>query len=62
MKKLLWKKAIQQYIQTNGEIKDVLMLNTKFVPEVERTSATKKPKSIVEYNKHKSYIDISGKK
>lgn len=43
--------------------RDVIMLTTKFVPELitqrKRTGEINKPKSVVEYNKHKAYIDIS---
>ncbi|KAJ8934613.1 hypothetical protein NQ314_013257, partial [Rhamnusium bicolor] len=40
------------------------MLNTKHVPEMvtirKRTGDILKPKTVIEYNKHKAYIDISG--
>lgn len=43
--------------------RDVLTLNTKFIPEMitlkKRSGETTKPKSIIEYNKHKAYIDLS---
>ncbi|KAJ8942582.1 hypothetical protein NQ314_010038 [Rhamnusium bicolor] len=40
------------------------MLNTKHVPEMvtirKRTGDILKPKTVIEYNKHKAYIDITG--
>ena len=52
------------FIEKWKDKRDILMLNTKFVPEMvtihKRTGETQKPKSVLEYNKHKSYIDISG--
>lgn len=53
------------FVEKWKDKRDILMLNTKFVPEMvtlrKRSGEIQKPKSVVEYNKHKSYIDISGK-
>lgn len=52
------------YVEKWKDKRDVIMLNSKFVPEMltirKRMGDIEKPKSIIEYNKHKSYIDLSG--
>ncbi|KAK9709223.1 hypothetical protein QE152_g26742 [Popillia japonica] len=44
--------------------RDVLILNAKFLPEIitvrKHSGEVLKPKCVLEYNKHKAYIDISG--
>ena len=51
------------YIEKWKDRRDVFMLTTKYVPEMvtqkRRAEEITKPRSIIEYNKHKAYIDIS---
>lgn len=53
------------FVEKKRDKRDVLTLTTKYVPEMvtlrKRSGDFQKPKIIMEYNKHKSYIDISGK-
>lgn len=53
------------YVEKWKDKRDVMMLTTKVVPEMvtirKRAGEIEKPKTVIEYNKHKSYIDISGK-
>lgn len=52
------------FVEKWKDKRDVLMLNTKFLPEMvvvnRRSGELLKPKSVLEYNKHKAYIDLSG--
>lgn len=52
------------FVEKWKDKRDVIMLNTKFMPEMvtihKRSGDVQKPKSVIEYNKHKSYIDLSG--
>ncbi|KAJ8966822.1 hypothetical protein NQ314_003284 [Rhamnusium bicolor] len=51
------------FVEKWRDKRDVTMLNTKFVPGIikirKRSGEIQKPKLVVEYNKYKSYIDIS---
>ena len=52
------------FVEKWRDKRDVIMLNTKYLPEMittrRRSQEVLKPKSVLEYNKHKAYIDISG--
>lgn len=52
------------FVEKWKDKRDVMMLTTKHVPEMvtvhKRSGDITKPKSVIEYNKYKSYIDISG--
>lgn len=51
------------FVEKWKDKRDVSMLTTKYIPEMielrKRTGNIEKPRSTIEYNKHKSYIDIS---
>ncbi|KAJ8966819.1 hypothetical protein NQ314_003281 [Rhamnusium bicolor] len=51
------------FVEKWRDKRDVTMLNTKFVPQMikicKRSGEIQKLKSVVEYNKYKSYIDMS---
>lgn len=53
------------FVEKWKDKRDVLMLSTKFLPQMvmikKRSGEVLKPKSVLEYNKHKAYIDISGR-
>ncbi|KAF2902806.1 hypothetical protein ILUMI_03381, partial [Ignelater luminosus] len=50
------------YVEKWKDKRDVMILNTKHIPEMvtvrKRSGEIEKPKNILEYNRHKSYIQV----